>query len=216
MPWQPSPSGTVWRKRLHLSGPTEAGVVTSIVRYEPGASFHLHEHPDGEEIFVLEGTFSDEHRDSPAGTYLLNPEGFSHAPFSREGCVLFVKLRQFPGKRMHECVDTLGVNWVPGSVLSAAFDNAAGGDGAVGASEQARIKGLYDSVEFSDRTVIEKWPPGTRSSHAGAFELFVLSGTLNYEGHELNTWAWMRHPHGCAAQLHSRQGCEIFVKYEHL
>ena len=95
MTWQPSPSGTVWRKRLHLVGGAESGQVTSVVRYEPGSSFPAHDHPDGEEILVLEGVFSDEHGDWPAGTYLLNPEGFRHAPFSREGCRLFVKLRQY-------------------------------------------------------------------------------------------------------------------------
>ena len=33
MQWAPSPSGTVWRKRVHLVGPPESGQVTSIVRY---------------------------------------------------------------------------------------------------------------------------------------------------------------------------------------
>ena len=97
MEWQASPSGTVWRKRLHLVGSAEAGQVTSLVRYEPNASFPAHDHPEGEEILVLEGTFYDEHGDWPAGTYLLNPEGFRHAPFSKEGCMLFVKLRQYSG-----------------------------------------------------------------------------------------------------------------------
>jgi hypothetical protein len=99
MAWSASPSRTVWRKRVHLVGPPESGQVTSIVRYEPGATFPSHDHPGGEEILVLEGVFSDEHGDWPAGTYLLNPEGFRHAPGSRDGCLLFVKLRQFPGRR---------------------------------------------------------------------------------------------------------------------
>ena len=80
MEGQPSPSGAVLRKRLHLVGPPESGQVTSVVRYQPGATFPEHGHPEGEEILVLDGTFSDEHGDWPAGTYLLNPEGFHHAP----------------------------------------------------------------------------------------------------------------------------------------
>ncbi len=44
---------------------------------------------------MLDGVFSDEHGDYPAGTYLRNPPGTRHAPFSREGCTLFVKLWQF-------------------------------------------------------------------------------------------------------------------------
>src|SRR5690606_22216478 len=95
--WQPSPSPLVWRKRLFHAGAAEAGVVTSIVRYDAGAGLHAHGHAEGEEILVLSGTFSDERGDFGAGSYMLNPEGFRHAPSSREGCVLFVKLRQYAG-----------------------------------------------------------------------------------------------------------------------
>ena len=107
LPWTSSPSQTVWRKRLHRVGPAESGQVTSLVRYEPGAAFPVHDHPEGEEILVLEGVFSDEHGDWPAGTWLLNPEGFRHAPFSKKGCLLFVKLRQAAGTaRRHALVST--------------------------------------------------------------------------------------------------------------
>ena len=57
MVWQKSPGGSVWRKRFHLVGGAESGQVTSIVRYEKDSSFPAHDHPDGEEILVLEGTF---------------------------------------------------------------------------------------------------------------------------------------------------------------
>jgi anti-sigma factor ChrR (cupin superfamily) len=97
MDWQAGPSPKVWRKRLYLDGRAEDGIVTSIVRYDAGSEFRTHQHPDGEEIFVLDGVLSSEHGDYPAGTYLLNPESTRHAPFSREGCVLFVKLQQYGG-----------------------------------------------------------------------------------------------------------------------
>ena len=72
MPWQPSPSGTVWRKPLYRHG-GEFGPVTSIVRYVPNGAFPEHAHPEGEEILVLDGVFSDERGDYPAGTFLMNP-----------------------------------------------------------------------------------------------------------------------------------------------
>ena len=110
--WSASPGGEVLRKRLHRVGPPESGQVTSLVRYNPGSRFPAPPHPEGEEILVLEGVFSDEHGDWPAGTYLLNPEGFEHAPFSTDGCLLFVKLRQFPGaERRHVVVDTGSNEW---------------------------------------------------------------------------------------------------------
>ena len=54
--WVPSPMPGVMRKLLARED-AERGHATSIVRYEPGASFSAHDHPLGEEILVLEGVF---------------------------------------------------------------------------------------------------------------------------------------------------------------
>jgi len=61
----------------------EVARATSIVRYAAGSRFDEHVHHGGEEILVLDGVFSDEHGDYPAGSYLRNPPGTRHAPFSR-------------------------------------------------------------------------------------------------------------------------------------
>ena len=45
---------------------------------------------------MLEGTFSDHTGDFSAGWYVRNPVKSSHAPFSKEGTKIFVKLGQFP------------------------------------------------------------------------------------------------------------------------
>ena len=66
--WQPSPSASVSRKCLHRVGPAESGQVTSIVRYDRGATFPVYDHPEGEEMLVLQGIFFYEHGDWPAGT----------------------------------------------------------------------------------------------------------------------------------------------------
>ena len=149
----------MWRKRVHLVGPVESGQVTSVVRYQPSSTFHAHEHPDGEEILVLEGVFSDEHGDWPVGTYLLNPEGFRHAPFSREGCVLFVKLRQFPGRaREHVALRTAGTAWQPT------------------ARAEVAVRPLYSQAGFVDSMRLERWSPGAslgRVTYATGAELFV-------------------------------------------
>lgn len=70
--WEASPVAGVWRKKLEREA-AESGQVTSVVRYAPGTCFTAHSHPLGEEILVLEGVFSDEHGDYPAGAYLRNP-----------------------------------------------------------------------------------------------------------------------------------------------
>jgi anti-sigma factor ChrR (cupin superfamily) len=85
--WTPSPGGEVLRKRLHRVGPAESGQVTSIVRYQPGSEFPSHAHPQGEEILVLEGVFSDEHGDWPAGTTCSTPRASNIDPsHARAAC----------------------------------------------------------------------------------------------------------------------------------
>jgi anti-sigma factor ChrR (cupin superfamily) len=198
MEWTPSPSRTVFRKRVHRVGPAEAGQVTSVVRYEPGSTFHAHDHPDGEEILVLEGIFSDEHGDWPAGTYLLNPEGFRHAPFSRGGCVLFVKLRQFPGRsRAHVAVVTDSIPWQPTR------------------SRGVETRPLYSQQGFVDTMRLERWAPGAELGqryYAGGAELFVLDGGFADEGGSLGKRAWLRLPPGSKHAPSTRDGCTLYVK----
>ncbi len=202
MTWQPSPSGTVWRKRLHLLGGTESGQVTSIVRYEKGSTFPAHSHPEGEEILVLEGTFSDEHGDWPAGTYLLNPEGFRHAPFSREGCVLFVKLRQYAGSGRHHVV--LDINALPWE-----SDPLPG----------IEAKNLYANPGFPDITRLERWAPGTTVGpqvRKGGVEILVLDGSFQDEHGTYKKGSWLRLPIGAQHQPASPEGCLLYIKADAL
>ncbi|HTO09217.1 MAG TPA: cupin domain-containing protein [Myxococcota bacterium] len=199
MDWSRSPSGTVWRKRVHLVGPPESGQVTSVVRYEPRSTFRAHDHPEGEEILVLEGVFSDEHGDWPAGTFLANPEGFRHAPFSRPGCTLFVKLRQFPGReRRHVALDTNALAWRPGA--------------QPGVSE----KPLYAQPGFSDVMRLVRWAPGIDlgvTEYAQGAELFVLEGAFSDESGEHGRGAWLRFPVGAKHQPRaSAAGCTLYAK----
>jgi anti-sigma factor ChrR (cupin superfamily) len=198
MKWEPSPSGSVWRKRVHLVGPSESGQVTSVVRYEPHSKFPRHDHPDGEEILVLEGVFSDEHGNWPVGTFLLNPEGFRHTPFSGLGCVLFVKLRQFAGReRRHIIVDTHNTAWVPTSIPGVA------------------CKSLYQQAGFSDLVFLEHWSAqadrGGTSYEQGA-ELFVLDGEFSDEAGTYSAGCWLRLPIGSQHHPRSARGCTVYIK----
>ena len=80
--WIASPADGVSRVPLERISP-ESGHKTSFVRFAPESYFPAHAHPLGEEIYVLEGVFSDQHGDYPAGTYLRNPPGSSHRPFTK-------------------------------------------------------------------------------------------------------------------------------------
>ena len=198
MEWASSPSGSVWRKRVHLVGPPESGQVTSVVRYEPKSRFPAHDHPEGEEILVLDGVFSDEHGDWPAGNYLLNPVGFRHTPFSEPGCLLFVKLRQFPGReRRHVVVDTQKLAWQPSSIP--------------GVTQKA----LYQHAGFHDTMRLERWDSqtdlGTIPYERGA-ELFVLEGEFADDAGAYSAGCWMRLPVGSEHHPRSARGCTLYIK----
>lgn len=198
MEWTASPSGSVRRKRVHLVGPPESGQVTSVVLYGPSSRFPAHDHPEGEEILVLDGVFSDEHGDWPAGNYLLNPEGFRHAPFSKPGCVLFVKLRQFQGReRKHVALDTNALAWEASAIPG--VDH----------------KALYEQEGFSDITRLERWEPGTDVgvvSHPQGAEVFVLDGKFTDEIGTCSAGCWLRLPVGAEHHPRSVEGCTLYVK----
>ena len=69
---------------------------TAMVRWAPETRFSSHRHYGGEEIFVVEGVFEDEHGRYPAGTWIRSPHLSQHQPFSREGCLIFVKVGHLP------------------------------------------------------------------------------------------------------------------------
>jgi anti-sigma factor ChrR (cupin superfamily) len=198
MAWTASPSGRVFRKRVHLVGPAESGQVTSVVRYEPDSTFPEHGHPEGEEILVLEGVFSDHEGDCHPGTYLLNPEGFRHAPFSKPGCRLLVKLRQHPGPgRKHVALDTQAAEWQASAKPGVAY------------------KLLYEQAGFSDVVRLERWDAQSElggETYAQGAEFFVLAGEFSDEGGLYSAGCWLRLPAGASHRPRSEQGCTLYVK----
>jgi anti-sigma factor ChrR (cupin superfamily) len=196
--WVASPSSTVWRKPLEREA-AESGHTTSIVRYEAGASFKTHTHPLGEEIYVLEGVFSDEHGDYPAGTYLRNPPGTSHAPFSKEGCVIFVKLNQFDENDSKTVeINTTTTAWLPG---------------------QGKLE-VMPLHEFEGQgTALVKWPKGERFTphrHWGGEEILVLSGTFCDEHGVYPKGTWIRNSHLSTHFPFVEEETVILVKTGHL
>ena len=197
-PWQASPSSTVWRKPLEREA-KESGHTTSVVKYEAGASFKQHSHPLGEEIFVLEGVFSDEHGDYPAGTYIRNPPGSKHSPFSKEGCVILVKLNQFDKRDLEEVrVNTNATPWLQGQ----------GG---------LQVMPLH---QFEHESVaLVKWPANEvfkPHRHLGGEEIFVLSGTFKDEHGSYPQGTWLRSPHMSQHHPFVEEETVILVKTGHL
>jgi anti-sigma factor ChrR (cupin superfamily) len=199
--WQASPSATVWRKRLELRGDVEKGRVTSVVRYDPESAFPPHDHPEGEEFLVLEGTFSDEQGDFPVGTYVLNPPGFRHAPRSQPGCVLFVKLRQYAGAdREHVVVDTRRRTWEWHDVRG------------------VMVMPLYEQSGYPERIGLLRARAGVElpQSFPGGGEIFVISGGFADEHGSYRKGSWARYPAGSRHRATFSAETEIYLKTGHL
>jgi anti-sigma factor ChrR (cupin superfamily) len=195
----PSPLPGVSRMMLDRVG-GEVARATSIVRYEPGAGYSSHRHDGGEEILVLDGVFSDEHGDYPAGTYLRNPPGTSHQPFSVGGCTLLVKLWQFAADDLTPVlVNTQQANWRPGLVP---------GLSVLPLHE-------HDGVQ----TALVRWAPHTqfnRHVHAGGEEILVLEGLFCDEFGEYPANSWLRSPrYSSHAPFTKAAGALIYVKVGH-
>ncbi|MBX3473329.1 MAG: cupin domain-containing protein [Planctomycetes bacterium] len=72
----------------------EGGGLTLLLKFEPGARYHTHSHPGGEEYYVLEGVLDDLGKPWPAGSYIWHPPGSTHRPASRQGATVLVVLPQ--------------------------------------------------------------------------------------------------------------------------
>lgn len=200
--WVASPQPGVERLLMERDG-GEIARATSLVRYAPGSRFPRHGHGLGEEFLVVDGTFSDELGDYPCGTYVRNPPGSAHSPFSDAGCVIFVKLRQMSADetRRHVVPPSARV-WTPT------------------ASSGVRRATLYTSPRES--VVLEQLAPGVacRREHGdGGTEILVVDGTVQLDDEastELRRWSWLRHPGPRGPGLRTEAGATLWVKRGHV
>ena len=199
LPWVESPMAGVHRRLLERDG-DEVARATSVVRYAPGSAFSPHTHGGGEEFLVLEGVFTDEQGDYPAGTYVRNPVGSTHTPSSREGCTILVKLWQMdPDDQTRVVVDTTQAPWRPGLVAG------------------LEVMPLHSFG--TEAVALVKWAPGTvfqPHQHWGGEEIFVLAGTFEDEFGAYPAGTWLRNPSRSRHRPFSREGCTIYVKTGHL
>lgn len=224
--WKTTPQAGVERVMLDRIG-AEKARATSVVRYAPKSYFPSHAHPGGEEIMVLSGTFSDQSGDYPQGFYLRNPPGSSHAPNSKNGATIFVKLWQMCAEetipvrintndpatwitqnKRQTCplyqddneVTTL-VKLAPQQQL---FDNSS-----------VSVSNVNDSNE-DDSGVVGSNVAGsnvTGSNVKNALELFVLSGSVLHQNIEYTKGSWLRLPNRSEALITAQSaGASIYLK----
>ena len=189
--WVDSPQAGVRRVMLDRVG-DEVAVATSLVRYAPESRFPRHDHARGEEFIVLEGEFADEHGRYPPGTYVRNPPGTHHAPFSDPGCLIWVKLRQFHADDLEQMVLALDAE-IP--------------------AEGQRARVLH---EFADERVAEITAAEGEAvllpAAERAQEVLVLEGRVRSNGRPLEPMSWLRVPAGESGSLVTEAPSRLFWK----
>lgn len=199
--WVDSPMPGVERMMLDRIG-DEVARATSIVRYAPNSEFSPHVHSGGEEFLVLDGVFSDEHRDYPAGSYVRNPIGTSHTPrIGEQGATIFVKLHQFDDADLEQkFIDTHAQIWLPGLVNGLS------------------VMPLHDYE--AEHIALVRWAPNTvfnPHKHWGGEEILVLDGTFYDEHGSYPKGTWLRSPHLSQHSPFTKEdGALIYVKTGHL
>lgn len=199
--WVSSPMPGVERMMLDRIG-DEVARATSLVKYAPFSTFSSHLHSGGEEFFVLEGVFSDEHQDYPQGSYVRNPIGTSHTPkIGKEGAIIFVKLHQFKqSDDAQKVIHTPTQAWYQGMVNG------------------LTVMPLHEFE--SEHVALVKWAPNTEFNshqHFGGEEIVVLEGTFYDEHGSYPKGSWIRSPHLSRHKPFTKEdGALIYVKTGHL
>ena len=180
----------------------EVARATSLVRYAPNSTFSPHVHGGGEEFFVLEGDFGDEHQIYPAGTYVRNPIGTKHSPrVGEQGCVILVKLHQFDRQdKAPVVIDTRTAEWplryAPG------------------------IEAMLLHQFRDEHAVLIRWAPNTpfkEHTHHGGEETFVIEGCFCDEYGVYPAGTWVRYPDQSSHSAFTRDdGALLYLKSGHL
>ncbi len=217
--WVASPQGGVERMMLDRIG-AEKARATSLVRYAPQSYFPHHQHPGGEEILVLEGTFSADDTHYPAGWYLRNPPGSGHQPYSEEGALIFVKLRQMPeSETRYVATNTNDAsNWqtLDGREVCQLFsdDYEQVSLQRIEAGEPVFVEGMgmfADSAANEDDTAVT----------SGGAEILVIGGMLVDAEAQYQPQSWIRLPaddnlsRDCDL-IAGESGATIYIKTGHL
>lgn len=191
--WQDAPQAPIRRWPLEREAP-ESGEVTSLVEYLPGARFPEHGHPNGEEILVLSGVFSDEGGDYPAGSYLRSPAQSRHSPFSQPGCVIFVKLNQFAEQ------DNATLRLGPQHLIWQSNATQV---------EQATLHGFR-----TERTALWRYASEQAVQlPQGLVEVLVIEGSLGGAGAHLPARSWLRSPAGSELKMVAAAATVLLVKH---
>ncbi|MEM9208213.1 MAG: cupin domain-containing protein, partial [Pseudomonadota bacterium] len=124
-----------------------------------------------------------------------NPPGSGHTPFSKPGCRILVKLRQFDDRDLTQfAIDTTDTRGWVGDTLSL--------------HEYGPERVSMRRVAAGRRFDVDAGDAGT--------EIFVVSGSLAFDGAVWAAESWLRFPPGDVATLTAEEPALVWIKTGHL
>jgi len=181
MAWEPSPSGTVWRKPLYRQG-GEFGPVTQSRALCPGRRLPRARASAGRGDPGAERGLLDEHGDYPPGTFLMK------SPWQPACSAL--------GGRLHPVRAPAPVSGRGSAAAGGRHPRPRGL--AAGSVEGLSVRSLYAQGGHPEQVALVRWEPGTqfqRHTHWGGEEILVLEGEFCDEHGRYPEGAWIRSPH---------------------
>lgn|SRR5512147_1221673 len=112
LPWEKTRFAGVEQKTLVFD--RETGVVTSLLRFAPGAKLPDHEHVLTEQTYVLEGSLVCGEGECKAGEFVWRPAGSRHEAWAGPQGGLMLAMFQIPNKFFESDgreTDVTGQDW---------------------------------------------------------------------------------------------------------
>ena len=112
LPWEKTRFAGVEMKTLLVD--RESGVVTSLMKFAPGARLPDHEHVLIEQTYVLEGTLVCGEGECKAGDYVWRPAGSRHEAWAGPQGGIMLAMFQIPNRFYEKdgrITDSAGKDW---------------------------------------------------------------------------------------------------------
>jgi anti-sigma factor ChrR (cupin superfamily) len=185
MPWEPTALAGVSMKTLERVNDPKKGRETALFKLEPGTTLPTETLKERLEIFVLEGSLSDEHGKYGQHTYIWNPPGFTFTLATKEGAVFYAKRRKpiYPddAQRERRLVDAKSAKWLEfphrGADVLHLYKDPNG-------LETGRIGNVHTQRKLPSH------------NHSIGEETFVIDGCLKDEYTSYGKGVWFRMPCG--------------------
>lgn len=197
--WKPM-TPTVKAKALWSDPATKRRA--QLTRFEPGATLPMHKHVGDELLYVIEGSISDEHGTTHAGSVGYRPNGCTHSVTSKNGATVFAIVTGGiePAKEIGNAPPSRTI------VLSdiAWIDAMAG----------VRQKPVWEDKETKRRAVLARFEAGAKlplHKHVGDELIFVLEGSNADESGEVTVGNANYRPNGCVHSVTTKHGATVLA-----